>query len=34
VNYDQQQQVEHVDHDMSFTPKDLLAGAAPALGIA
>src|SRR6516165_1601635 len=31
MNYDQQQQAECVDQDMSFTPKDLLAGVKPAL---
>src|SRR5262249_17435816 len=31
MNYDQQQQAECVDQDMSFTSKDLLAGVKPAL---
>src|SRR6516225_6407895 len=32
MNHDQQQQTERRDQDMSFTPKDLLAGVEPALG--
>ena len=31
MNHDRQQQAERVDQDMSFTPKDLLAGVKPAL---
>src|SRR5215467_4326012 len=31
VNHDQQQQAERRDKDMSFAPKDLLAGVKPAL---